>query len=176
MTSPEPEGRDPEASILGCDYVSLPVDHLDEAVSFYRDVPGLNLRFETPERWAEFAWPPCLSRSIRANGTNTVAGTTGGWQPDRGHARLEASGVESRVPPWNRGIPGPHTPGAIRTPPRSIRQQARAGRKPLMDARFRFQLIAWAYANVFIGAIFRHEEGSKRGRGWRPRPRRRAER
>ncbi len=65
MTSPEPDGRDPEASILGCDYVSLPVDQLDEAVSFYRDVLGLNLLFMTPERWAEFDLAP-LSRALSA--------------------------------------------------------------------------------------------------------------
>jgi catechol 2,3-dioxygenase-like lactoylglutathione lyase family enzyme len=40
--------------IRGCDYVSLPVDRLDEAVGFYRDALGLKPSFVLPNRWAEF--------------------------------------------------------------------------------------------------------------------------
>ncbi len=96
MTSREPDGRDPEASILGCDYVSLPVDHLDEAVSFYRDVLGLNLLFMTPERWAEFDLAP-LSLALyprekderRGGEIALVVGNL-----TAAMARLEALGVE----------------------------------------------------------------------------------
>jgi catechol 2,3-dioxygenase-like lactoylglutathione lyase family enzyme len=40
--------------ILGCDYVSVPVDRLDEGIAFYRDALGLKLSFVIPDRWAEF--------------------------------------------------------------------------------------------------------------------------
>lgn len=39
---------------LGCDYVSLPVEDLQEAVRFYGEALGLSLLFERPRRWAEF--------------------------------------------------------------------------------------------------------------------------
>ncbi len=40
--------------ILGCDYVSLPVNRFDEAVEFYSDTVGLRLVNIDPPRWAEF--------------------------------------------------------------------------------------------------------------------------
>lgn len=46
------------STILGCDYVSVPVDRLEEAVEFYRDVLGLKFLFMTPARWAEFDLGP----------------------------------------------------------------------------------------------------------------------
>ncbi len=96
MTSREPDGRDPEASILGCDYVSLPVDHLDEAVSFYRDVLGLNLLFMTPERWAEFDLAPLslalYPREKDEHRGGEIALVVGNLTAAM--ARLEAAGVE----------------------------------------------------------------------------------
>ncbi len=46
------------STILGCDYVSVPVDRLKEAVEFYRDILGLKFLFMTPARWAEFDLGP----------------------------------------------------------------------------------------------------------------------
>ncbi|MFQ5986676.1 MAG: VOC family protein [Thermoplasmata archaeon] len=96
MTQPEPERRDPEASILSCDYVSLPVNQLDEAVRFYRDVLGLNLRFKIPERWAEFDLPP-LSLALYPREKDEPRGgeiaLAVGSLP-AAMARLEAAGVE----------------------------------------------------------------------------------
>lgn len=40
--------------IVDLDYVSLPVEDMDAAVAFYRDVLGLTLAGETTPRWAEF--------------------------------------------------------------------------------------------------------------------------
>ncbi|MBI4416394.1 MAG: VOC family protein [Euryarchaeota archaeon] len=40
--------------IRGLQYVSVPVEELAEAIRFYRDVVGLRLLFELPNRWAEF--------------------------------------------------------------------------------------------------------------------------
>ena len=44
--------------ISGIDYISVPVDDLEEAVRFYRDVLALPLLFEIPNRWAEFQVGP----------------------------------------------------------------------------------------------------------------------
>lgn len=58
-----PSREDPDESnpgILGCDYVSVPVDRLEEAVEFYRNVLGLKYQFTTPDRWAEFDLGPFL--------------------------------------------------------------------------------------------------------------------
>ena len=46
------------STILGCDYVSVPVDRLEEGVEFYRDILGLKFLFMTPGRWAEFDLGP----------------------------------------------------------------------------------------------------------------------
>lgn len=40
--------------IRECEYVSVSVGNLPESVRFYRDVIGLRLLFEYPDRWAEF--------------------------------------------------------------------------------------------------------------------------
>lgn len=40
--------------ILGCDYISVPVNRMEEAIPFYRDALGLKLAYTLPNRWAEF--------------------------------------------------------------------------------------------------------------------------
>ncbi|MFQ5919282.1 MAG: VOC family protein [Thermoplasmata archaeon] len=96
MTQPESAEGDPRGSIHGCDYVSLPVDQLDEAVRFYRDVLGLNLLFKTPERWAEFDLAP-LSLALFPGEQGEPRGGEVAFAVSSLTAamdRLEAAGVE----------------------------------------------------------------------------------
>jgi catechol 2,3-dioxygenase-like lactoylglutathione lyase family enzyme len=50
------EGRSENGNrgIRGCDYVSVRVEQMDEAIQFYRDALGLPLVYVLPNRWAEF--------------------------------------------------------------------------------------------------------------------------
>ncbi|MFQ5553724.1 MAG: VOC family protein [Thermoplasmata archaeon] len=58
MSPPPPRERNSAPGVLGFDYVSLPVEDLEGAVTYYRDTLGLKLRFVTPGRWAEFDMGP----------------------------------------------------------------------------------------------------------------------
>ncbi len=50
--------RESASRILGCDYVSIPVESLEEAVKFYRGILRSEPRFVIPDRWAQFDLGP----------------------------------------------------------------------------------------------------------------------
>lgn len=88
--------EDSISSILGCDYVSVPVDRLEEAVEFYRDVLGLKFLFMTPARWAEFDLGPIFLALYPREPDEARGGDIGLLVDDLQEemARLESVGVE----------------------------------------------------------------------------------
>jgi catechol 2,3-dioxygenase-like lactoylglutathione lyase family enzyme len=50
--------RDPATPVIGLSHVAIGVRDLDEALTFYRDVIGLTVRFDEVENWASLSVAP----------------------------------------------------------------------------------------------------------------------
>ena len=76
------------AVIITKAYFMVPVEDMDRAVGFYRDVLGLSLQFESPE-WTELAWRDATI-ALHRGGGEEPRGSWLGFQVDDVDAALAA--------------------------------------------------------------------------------------
>lgn len=95
--------------ILGADFVSLEVRHLEKSIGFYRDVLGLELTGHWPEvPWAEFkispttlalTEPPATRELIKGGSVALAVDNV-----EAAIAELRAAGVQVLVEPFDSSV------------------------------------------------------------------------
>jgi len=89
-------------------YVIKFVADMDRAVSFYRDVLGLPLKFQSPG-WSEFATGDTILALHPASEKNPAGSVELGFKVadlDRFHQEMSAKGVQFSMPPTKQDFGG----------------------------------------------------------------------